>query len=233
MRKVGTIIDNLRKGEKAPDRHENPYLKEAIGLSEYLLTQAELGEKYSSLFTDMTKPIVVEIGCYMGKTVLELVENNKDKNILGLDITYKRVVKAARKLKRNHLDNGRIAICDGMAFLRDIVPDNSLLGVCVFFPDPWPKERHEKNRLLKADFIEILFSKLSPQGFFWFKTDHEQYFLETQKKVLHSGFISDDEKDFTPRSKPQNIQGDSYETAFQKLFTMKGVPFYQRVFIKP
>ncbi|BBH54469.1 tRNA (guanosine(46)-N7)-methyltransferase TrmB [Fluviispira sanaruensis] len=232
MRKVGTIIDNLRKGEKAPDRHENPYLKEALGLSDFLLTQNELHEKYASLFTDMTKPIVIEVGCYMGKTVLELVENNKDKNILGLDITYKRVVKAARKLKRNSSENGRIAICDGKSFLSEIVPDNSLLGICIFFPDPWPKDRHEKNRLLKSDFIKLLHAKLVPGGFFWFKTDHEPYFLETQKFVLSSGFTPDDANDSSPLAKPRNIRGDSYETAFQKLFTAKGVPFYQRVFLK-
>ncbi len=232
MRKVGTIIDNLRNGEKAPDRHENPYLLEALTLSKYLFTQDELKENYSTLFSDMNKPIILEIGCYMGKNVIELALQNQEMNILGIDITYKRVVKAARKLKRLEIDNGKIAICDGKSFLKDIIPNNSLHGVCVFFPDPWPKDRHEKNRLLKKEFIENLLHKLLPNGFFWFKTDHEQYFLETNKTVLECGFIPDDALDGEALLQPRTILGGPYETAFQKLFTGKGVPFFQRVYLK-
>ncbi|APJ04898.1 tRNA (guanosine(46)-N7)-methyltransferase TrmB [Silvanigrella aquatica] len=232
MRKVGTIIDNLRKGEKAPDRHENPYLKEALSLSEYLLTQEELKANYLNLFKNKEKPIVLEIGCYMGKNVIEFALQNPQFNILGIDITYKRVVKAARKLKRLAVDNGKIAICDGKALINDILPENALHGVCVFFPDPWPKDRHEKNRLLKKEFIEGLYQKLAPNGFFWFKTDHEPYYLETNKIVLDCGFKADDVQEGEPLTQPRNFLGGPYETAFQKLFTEKGVPFYQRVYLK-
>jgi tRNA (guanine-N7-)-methyltransferase len=232
MRKIGTIIDNLRKGNKAPDRHENPYLSEALTLSKYLYTHNELKEKYSTLFNDMSRAFVLEIGCYMGKNVIELALQNQEMNILGIDITYKRVVKAARKLKKLDIDNGKIAICDGKVIVKDILPNNSLHGVCVFFPDPWPKDRHEKNRLLKKEFIANLFQKLSFQGFFWFKTDHEQYFLETNKIVLECGFIPDDTMDGEPLTQPRSIHGGPYETAFQKLFTEKGVPFFQRVYVK-
>lgn len=232
MRKVGTIIDNLRQGVKAPDRHKNPYLSEALELQEYLLTQKELSEKFPILFNDMKKPFVLEIGCYMGKNVVELATQNQDKNILGLDITYKRVVKAARKLKRLSADNAKIAICDGKSFFEQIVPDSALHGVCVFFPDPWPKDRHEKNRLLKKEFIELLFKKLTPNGFFWFKTDHKEYFLETEKVLFECGFVADDGESFEPLQQPHTILGGPYETAFQKLFTSKSIPFYQRVYLK-
>ena len=100
MRKVGTIIDNLRSGEKAPDRHENPYLTEALQLSDFLYTQNELQNIFPNLFTEMQKPIVLEVGCYMGKNVIEFAAQNPQINFLGIDITYKRVVKSTRKLKR-------------------------------------------------------------------------------------------------------------------------------------
>ena len=232
MKKVGTIIDNLRKGEKAPDRHENPYLKEAIHLSDYLYTQTELTEKISSLFNDMNKPFILEIGCYMGKNVAELALQNRHLNVLGIDITYKRVVKAARKLKKLNLDNGKIAICDGRTLLDKILPDKRVDGVCVFFPDPWPKDKHEKNRLLNKEFVNNLYKKLASNGFFWFKTDHELYFKETDKLLLDSGFHLDNVTNGETLSQPKLIIGGPYETAFQKLFTSKGVPFYQRVYIK-
>lgn len=232
MRKIGTIIDNLRGGEKAPDRHQNPYLTEALQLSEFLYTQNELQRIFPDVFKDMSKPFVLEVGCYMGKNVIELAEQNSGINILGIDITYKRVVKSARKLKRLNLANGKIAICDGRFLIHELLPAEFLDGVCVFFPDPWPKDRHEKNRLLKADFIAGVYKKLKPNGFFWFKSDHAQYFSETNKILLEAGFIADDFADEQPRLQPSNILGGPYETAFQKLFITKGIPFYQRVYLK-
>lgn len=232
MKKIGTIIDNLKKGAKVPERHTNPYLSEAVSLSEYLFTQDELKYHYKTLFNDIKKPLVLEIGCYMGKNVVELAMQNNQLNVLGLDITYKRVVKAARKLKKLNMENSKIAICDGMTFIKEIATDQSLHGVCVFFPDPWPKDRHEKNRLLKKEFIEILFQKISFEGFFWFKTDHEKYFLETNKILLENGFIVDTASNGEYEIQPKSIFGGPYETAFQKLFETKGVPFYQRVYLK-
>ncbi|MGY3802945.1 tRNA (guanosine(46)-N7)-methyltransferase TrmB [Pigmentibacter ruber] len=232
MRKVGTIIDNLRSGEKAPDRHENPYLTEALQLSEYLLTQAELQKVFPNIFKDMQKPIVVEVGCYMGKNVIELAQGNNNMNFLGIDITYKRVVKSARKLKRFDINNGKIAICDARYLMNDLLPDQFLDGICVFFPDPWPKDRHEKNRLLNQQFIQVVYQKLKPNGFFWFKSDHLVYFTQTNDLLLKSGFVADDFDNNQPRPQPENIIGGPYETAFQKLFINKGIPFYQRVYLK-
>lgn len=232
MRKVGTIIDNLRSGEKAPDRHENPYLTEALQLSDFLYTQNELQNIFPNLFTEMQKPIVLEVGCYMGKNVIEFAAQNPLMNFLGIDITYKRVVKSARKLKRHNFTNGKIAICDARFLIQELLPNTFLDGICVFFPDPWPKDRHEKNRLLKEDFIADVYKKLKPNGFFWFKSDHPQYFSETDQLLLKLGFIPDDSDTNQPRAQPQNILGGPYETAFQKLFISKGVPFYQRVYVK-
>ena len=91
-----------------------------MNLSSHLFTQNELAEKFPTLFNDMSKPFVLEIGCYMGKNVVELAIQNPEINFLGIDITYKRVVKAARKLKKQFIDNGKIAICEGNSFLKDI-----------------------------------------------------------------------------------------------------------------
>lgn len=227
--KLGGIIDNLKKGLKAPTRHHNPYLNEALLLSEVLYTEQELLKTNGKLFQN-SNPIVVEIGCYMGKNVAELAQQNKNINFMGLDITYKRVVKAAKKLKQNKIDNAKIALCDGTLFLDKLISSHSLQGVCVFFPDPWPKDKHQKNRLLNANFVNLLKEKLSPEGFFWFKTDAQGYFQQTEKLLLESGFILDNECDDNGLNKPKCLQGGPYETAFQKIFTSKQVPFYQGVY---
>jgi tRNA (guanine-N(7)-)-methyltransferase len=224
--RFGTIIDNLKQGLELPASHENPYLTQSLEFSDYLFTQQELASKKAD------HPLVVEIGCYMGKTIIELAQANKNIHFLGLDITYKRVVKSAKKLKNNQIQNGKIAICDGNYFLRNIADNQSLSGICVFFPDPWSKEKQKKNRLLNQDFISLAHQKLNQKGFFWFKTDCQEYFLTAQDLILKSGFIADDSAPNVPLEQPRNILGGPFETQFQKLFSSKNVPFYQRVYLK-
>ena len=225
MKKLGTIIDNLKNGKELPTRHENPYFSQALALDQYLLTTREVTEQQTPFFENKNSELIIEIGCYMGKNILEFALQNKDLNFMGLDITYKRAVKAAQKLKRHDVDNAKIALCDGMHFLQECIKDQTLQGVCVFFPDPWPKDRHEKNRLLKQDFIDMLKLKLAPKGFFWLKTDALSYFENTDKLCLESGFQVEG------ISQPQKLKGGPYETAFQKIFKEKDVPFYEKVYI--
>jgi tRNA (guanine-N7-)-methyltransferase len=225
MRKLGTIIDSLKEGKETPTRHHNPYLKQALSLADYLYTEQDLKKHNPLLFSVPTQDLIIEVGCYMGKNVIELAQNNPDKNILGLDITYKRVVKSAQKLKNRNLVNGKIVICDGSSFLSEYIPDKSVSVICVFFPDPWPKDRHEKNRLLKRDFVQLMMRKLKPQGRFWFKTDSLPYFENTQRLLFEAGFREDGVK------QPASIGGGPYETAFQRIFTQKNIPFYENVYI--
>ena len=225
MKKLGTIIDKLKQGEGAPTRHHNPYFQEALNLNGHLFTETELTQKKGALF-EKNQPLVIEIGCYMGKNVQEFAKQNPQLNFMGLDITYKRAVKAAKKLQQDKLSNAKIALCQGELFLGNYIENQSVQGVCVFFPDPWPKERHEKNRLLKKEFLSLLKEKLTPDGFFWLKTDAKSYFDQTNEFLLELGFHLKDPQEIQPKI----LQGGPYETAFQKIFVSKNVPFYQGVY---
>jgi tRNA (guanine-N7-)-methyltransferase len=230
MKNLGRIIDFMKDGQNAPTRHENPYLKEALNLQGFLYTEKDFESDKESLFHKNNQNLVLEIGCYMGKNVHEFASQNSNLKFIGLDITYKRVVKAARKLKRDGLTNAAIGICDGQHFLVHFIPDHSMTGVCVFFPDPWPKDRHAKNRLLNEEFVSILKRKLKPDGFFWLKTDALSYFENTEKLLLEADFEKEPMGDKGEFYQPTVLKGGPYETAFQKLFTSKNVPFSQGVF---
>jgi len=233
MRTFGTIIDRLKQGLELPTSHENPYLSESLLLSDVLFTQKELDQKKGSgIFSNDTSPLVIEIGCYMGKTIIELAQANPKTHFLGLDITYKRVVKSAKKIKKQGIENGKIAICDGHYFLEHVAQLNSLDGICIFFPDPWLKKKQRKHRLLNPDFVALAHQKLKPGGFIWFRTDCHEYFCSAQEIILNGGFTADDLDTDQPRSQPSWIHGGPFETTFQKLFTAQGLPFYQRVFVK-
>ena len=224
MKNAGTLVDRLKKGEVMPERHHNPYLTEALELGEYLFTNDELREQFGNLFLDNTLPLVLEAGCYLGKTVTELAQANPLINVLGIDITYKRTVKAARKLQRIKSPNARIGISEAASLLH-FLPDASLAGVCVFFPDPWPKKKQRKNRLVNAAFLEVLKVKLAPQGFFWFKTDSLDYFEDVLEAANAAHWHVSE-----PDLQPGILAQQPYVTVFEKLFLEKEQPIYRRLF---
>ncbi len=227
MRKVGSLIERLKNGELVATKHDNPYLQEAMAYAGILLTPVELLPKFPDVFSEGGKPIVLEIGSYLGKNLVEMATEAPAINVLGLEITYKRAVKTARKIHRAELKNARISICDARHFLPEI-PEESLSGVCVFFPDPWPKARHEKNKLVRKEFFEILKSKLAPAGFVWFKTDHEGYFNYAIEAAMACGWgIS--ERDV----QPEVLSSSPYTTVFEEMFLTRSEPVYRVVFSRP
>lgn len=228
MKIVGSLVDALKTNRPMTLRHHNPYVEEAAAIGENLITQHELKTTPDILTTrQINKNLIIEVGCYFGKTLIELAQLNPNNSILGLDITYKRVVKTARRIKQSNLKNAHVALCDGTFLFKDILQNKTLKGVCIFFPDPWLKNKQGKNRLLNENFIDLLFDKLQPGGFFWLKTNHEPYFLNTQFLLSKKGFILD------AAVPPHALNVGRYETEFQKLFTQKQIPFFEGVYLKP
>ena len=229
LKQVGGIIESMRAGASAPSRHSNPYLQDALGLEQILLTASEVKERFPNIFLSQNTATVLEVGCYLGKNVLEFAQHNPSINFLGIDITYKRVVKSAKKIKINSIPNARIAICEARDFLAQ-APDASLDGVCVFFPDPWPKKKHIKNRLVRQEFFDLLGKKLKPEGFLWLKTDSEPYFLEALESVPPNAWKLQPTCDGGTFAVPIELSPRPYVTSFEELFLSKGLPIYQQVF---
>jgi tRNA (guanine-N7-)-methyltransferase len=218
----------MKKGQAAPDKHFNPYLHEALEYQDVLLTGTEWQESKTNIFKAVEKPLLIEVGCYMGKNVLEFAQHNPSWNVLGIDITYKRTVKAARKIRTLGLDNAKILISDARQALSHL-PDHSLDGLCVFFPDPWPKKKQRKNRLLQEPFLQLLEQKLNPEsGFFWFKTDSEDYFDCVRELISKRAWTES-----APEALPSRLEPLPYTTVFEALFVGKNLPIYRRVFSPP
>jgi tRNA (guanine-N7-)-methyltransferase len=197
----------------------NPYMFEAVKLYGLLYTVPELEREFPDIFENPELPLVLEVGCYMGHTVIELAEHNPGINVLGLDIKYKRVVKSVRKIKRTRLTNAKIALCNIMELL-PILPEHSVYGMFIFFPDPWIKDRHEKHRYLKKNFFYLACSRLAEEGFIWLKTDQQKYFDEITSTAQQYNFSVLDRL-------PAMIAQREYRTLFENTFTEKNTPFYQ------
>lgn len=223
MKQVGTLVEALKAGELLGSKHENPYVTEALAYDGILFTPAEAKSRFPDLFATGSRPVFLEVGAYLGKNLMEMATDYPESNFLGLEITYKRAVKCARKISRGSLGNARISLCEAREFLR-VIPAATLSGVCVFFPDPWPKKKHAKNRLVRTEFLELSREKLVPNGFVWLKTDSEQYYLEALECATLGGWRIEPDG-----GQPAELQKRCYETAFEALFKSQNLPRYQFV----
>lgn len=120
-------------------------------------------------------PKILEIGFGMGAATAEIARNHPENDYLGIEVHTPGVGNLLRLIEEQGLSNLRVIQHDAVEVLRDMMADAALDGVHIFFPDPWPKKRHHKRRLLQAEFVRLLCAKLKPGGYLHFATDWEEY----------------------------------------------------------
>jgi tRNA (guanine-N7-)-methyltransferase len=120
-------------------------------------------------------PVIVEIGFGMGETTAAIAAAHPERDYLAIDVHSPGVGSLLKHIEERALSNVRIVQHDAAEVLRDMVPRDSLAGVHFFFPDPWPKKRHHKRRLLQPAFAELLAERLAPGGYLHFATDWQDY----------------------------------------------------------
>ncbi len=130
--------------------------------------------QYSDIFHN-TNSTILEIGFGMGYATAEIAEKNRNKNYIGIEVHTPGVGKLLSEIERRTLTNIRIIEHDAVDVVREMIPDESLQGVHIFFPDPWPKKKHHKRRLVKESFIRLLIPKLKKNGYLYIATDWEPY----------------------------------------------------------
>ena len=124
------------------------------------------------------KYTLLDIGFGAGETLISLAESRKDFMVLGAEVYLSGIGSVLSKADNLKLKNIRIVNEDAEDLLRQKIPDHSIDVVLMFYPDPWPKRKHHKRRLIKKEFIKLLNSKLKTGGIFYFKTDWKDYFNE-------------------------------------------------------
>jgi tRNA (guanine-N7-)-methyltransferase len=118
---------------------------------------------------------VFEIGFGMGETTAQIAQANPDWNILGVEVYKPGVGALLGRIERENLSNIRIVEYDAVEVLSHMIPDNSLDAVHIYFPDPWPKKRHHKRRLIQPWFVTLLCKKIKPGGVVHMATDWPEY----------------------------------------------------------
>jgi tRNA (guanine-N7-)-methyltransferase len=120
-------------------------------------------------------PLVIEIGFGMGAATAVIAEQNPGTNYLGLEVHRPGIGKLLWEIESRELKNIRIIEGDAVETLEQRIRENSVSGFHVFFPDPWPKKRHRKRRLITRPFTDLLASKLIPGGYVYMVTDWADY----------------------------------------------------------
>ena len=122
--------------------------------------------------------IILEIGFGMGDTTFKMAQEMPDSNFLAIEVHSPGVGSLLNKINLSQLKNLKIVQHDAIEVMNEMIPNKSLDGIHIFFPDPWPKKKHHKRRLLKKSFLKLMESKLNQSGYIHIATDWEAYALE-------------------------------------------------------
>jgi tRNA (guanine-N7-)-methyltransferase len=128
------------------------------------------------------QPLEVELGSGDGSFLVNYAKLHPECNFLGIERLLGRLRKLDRKALRAGLANVRGLRIESSYFLEYLLPPGSVAALHVYFPDPWPKRKHRKNRLVNARFTEIAWHALAPGGVVYLRTDDEDYFSQMARE---------------------------------------------------
>jgi len=128
-------------------------------------------------------PLIIEIGFGNGESLAKMAAANPDTDYIGIEVHRPGVGHLMMLLDQQGISNVRIFCHDAIEIIEQKIADASLAGVHLFFPDPWPKKKHHKRRIVRQSFVELLVRKLEPDGYFHAATDWQNY-AESMLAVL-------------------------------------------------
>ena len=124
------------------------------------------------------RPLALEIGCGIGDFIVRTAADNPDRNFIAIDFYNKGCWKTCRRIDREALTNVRVARDEARAFIAERIPKGALAAVYINCPDPWPKKKHRKRRLVNRQFMEFLAGYLAPGADVYFATDFDDYGID-------------------------------------------------------
>ena len=120
-------------------------------------------------------PLVLEIGSGMGDTTAQIAKARPDTDFVAVEVHGPGIGSLLKLIGKEQLKNLRVIRHDALEVLEKMIPDGALAAIHLFFPDPWPKKRHHKRRLVQAAFAALAVRKLAPGGYLHAATDWEDY----------------------------------------------------------
>ncbi len=144
-------------------------------------------------------PVVLEIGSGMGETTARIAAENPDTDYVAIEVHGPGVGSLLRRVADEGLANVRVIQHDAVEVLREMVPEGSLAAIHVFFPDPWPKKRHHKRRLVQPEFVQLAASRLARGGRLHVATDWQEYADHVLAVLSQTPALANTAAGFAPR----------------------------------
>lgn len=209
-------LKNGRKREWKPEK----FLLPDISSGDHL----EFAEIFSGT---PNQPVEIEIGVGKGTFLMERAKRRGDINFLGIEYAKSYAVYVADRVRRAEFENVRMICADAERVFREALGDDSVMRVHIYFPDPWPKRRHNHRRLVQPRFIEQARRVISPGGQLLLVTDHRDYFQQMQRTMNNrAGFAATDYP---------SLHDDSpyvVGTNFERKYVEEGRAIYKMAFLK-
>jgi tRNA (guanine-N7-)-methyltransferase len=152
-----------------------------------------------------THPVVLEIGFGMGDATAQMAEQEPAVNVLAVDVHTPGVGQLLDHVGRRTLTNVRVIQGDAVEVVGAMLPASCLAGARIFFPDPWPKARHHKRRLVQPAFVSLLASRLRPGGYLHCATDWEPYGEQMLQVVADEPALHNDHGGYAPRPQSRPV----------------------------
>ena len=171
----------------------------------------------STLFGN-DQPLFIEYCSGNGSWILEKAKLNPTNNYLAVEMSFERARKIWAKIHNMKLTNLVVAWAEGLELTQKYIPHSCVSGIYINFPDPWPKRRHAKYRIINQPFLQEMHRILKPESCITTVTDHEDYSkIMIKEFISHKGFQSLIEAPYFEEPKPD--YGSSF---FEELFKSKG-----------
>jgi tRNA (guanine-N7-)-methyltransferase len=161
------------------------------------------------------QPLEVELGCGDASFLAEYARQNPAKNFIGVERLLGRIQKLDKKGRRLGLTNTRGVRIESTYFLQYLLPQHAAVALHIYFPDPWPKKKHRRHRLISATFPALARTTLSPGGTVFLRTDDTDYFQQ-MTEVFSAA------KEFEKVATPAALA--EITTDFERDFNAQGIP---------
>ncbi len=161
------------------------------------------------------QPLEVELGCGDASFLVEYARQQPAKNFIGVERLLGRLQKLDRKGRRAGLANTRGVRIESSYFLKYLLPAGSTIALHIYFPDPWPKKKHRRHRLINDQFPALARAALAPGGQVFLRTDDADYFGQMNE-------VFDAAKEFAKIETPSPLAGIT--TDFERDFNAQGIP---------
>jgi tRNA (guanine-N7-)-methyltransferase len=165
---------------------------------QFLLPYAKSPLDFAAAF-GRSAPTIFEIGFGMGETSAKIAAGMPEKNFIGVEVHTPGVGSLLKQIGEQDLHNMRLIQHDAVEVITNMIPEASLAGAHIFFPDPWHKARHNKRRLIQQPFISLLASRLAPGGYLHCATDWEEYAQQMLEVLGAEPLLANSAEGYAPR----------------------------------